>query len=86
MIRLNNLDNTKLEQIVSLDGYLYDVIDCFSIHRERAKSDTPIRLEIKHLNYNSSLQFSFRMLGDDDEYQNARLCIAIGEQLTVAFD
>ncbi|KAG2210910.1 hypothetical protein INT47_000064 [Mucor saturninus] len=86
LVRLNNLNDATLEQIVSLDGYLYDVIDCFSLHRENAKSDTPIRLEIKHINHNSSLQFSFRMVGDGDDYQNARLCIAIGEQLTVAFD
>lgn len=73
------------EEILDLDQYPYDVVTMLELNCDRRIFVLPIILETKHINHNSTLRFSFRLTGGEDDYQDPYTCITVSEPLTLAY-
>jgi hypothetical protein len=84
-VRVRCVDNTVLKENIFLDDYSHDSLGSLAIRCDDRIFVSPMRLEIKSINYDSSLQFSLRMIDDGDVYQGQDKCILVREQLSVAY-
>lgn len=84
-MRLRGLSESTLKERVYLDNYSFDSVASLAVLCDARIFVSPIRLEIKYINHNSSVQFSLRMIGDGDDYGNPDVCVFTREQLSVAY-
>lgn len=85
LLSFRHLTETNYEDMVLLKNISYDVLHKFVVKKTRGDAIFHIMIKMKPKNHFSSLHFSAKVVGEDDNSKNAGIFVYLGEQLTVAY-
>lgn len=85
MLRFSHLAKINCEDIVPLDSISYDLLQTFKVKKSNNDSTFYIMIKMKPKNHFSSLHFSAKVVGEDDNSKDGGTFVYLGEQLTVAY-
>lgn len=86
LLRFSHLaETTNCADIVPLDSIMSNALQVFTLEKGNRHSTFYIMIKMRPKNHFSSLHFSAKIVGGDDNSKESGTFVYLGEQLTVAY-
>lgn len=85
LVKLKEVEGVVLDEILNLDNHPYEGVAWFILPCDGSIFASSFIFEARHINHNSTIQFSLRASGEEDGYNDKNKCVTIREHLTLAY-
>lgn len=79
------MGDVVLDEVLNLDKHPYEEVAWFILPCDKSIFASSFIFEARHINYNSTIQFSLRAVGEEDGNNDRNKCATIREHLTLAY-
>lgn len=85
MLSFKHLKDASYEDTIPFKSISYDILQEFNLEKNSNTDSLNIMIKMKPKNHFSSLHFSAKVVGEDDNSKDPGTYVYLGEQLTVAY-